>query len=198
MRTFFTTLILSISFFYVWGQNTLLNENVIILGVKKFDNPISIELRKDARTTDSCGTCCANYNEPNLLLMEKTYLDTIEDYTKLSVFNQNCYEYTWFFFPRLVQDYILPYMDKTTELYEKVKESYPNLIVHPFEHPVRDKIDKDLFYCREVVPHDFLIVLMNAKTYNEYRLDISPPISFFKGTFEENGIYFKVAIPLSE
>lgn len=200
MKTALLSLIFLALCFPVFCQNTLLNDNVIILGEKHFEEPISIELLKGKRAVDSCHTQCDNYNDPHLLLIEKKCFDTLKDYSELSVFNPNCYLYIWYFFPRLVRDNIIPYMDKNSEIYQRVNETYPNLWVTHYDGVDTNskQLDFETFYYRTVSHNHFLIVLMNAKTFNEYLSHISPPKSYYKDTYEENGIYFKVAIPIPE
>lgn len=199
MKTFFIIPVLITSVFCTFGQNTFLDDKVILLGEKKFEDPISITITESARKIDSCHINCNNYNTPFALLLEKKCLDSIQDYCELSVFNSYCYLFEWWFFASLVTDYIVPFIDTTSSLSQRLTEAYPKPWRYPYERGViANEIDYGLYKYKELVPCTYLIVLMNATTYNEYLSTISPLRSFYEGTLEENGIYFKVAIPLPE
>ncbi|MCQ2292345.1 MAG: hypothetical protein MJZ39_04205 [Bacteroidales bacterium] len=174
------------------------NINVIVLGEKKMENPIVISINENARKIDSCHINCNCYNYPLMMLLEKKNFDLIKDYTELSVFDQSCYFYNPSFFGSLVHDYIIPYMDTDSELYQRLRNAYPRAWIYPYDKPVLSVVDHGTYRYAEILPHNFMIVLMNARTYNEYLSTISPVSSYYEGTFEENGIYFKVAIPLPE
>lgn len=71
MKTFFIIPVLITSVFCTFGQNTFLDDKVILLGEKKFEDPISITITESARKIDSCHINCNNYNTPFALLLEK-------------------------------------------------------------------------------------------------------------------------------
>lgn len=182
-------------------QTTLLNENVIVLGEKQFNHPISIEIRRDFISIDSCQFFDGKvFKQPFLLLIEEDFFYSLKDYSELTIFNKDCFLYNWHFFPDFVRTYIIPFMDTTTELYQRVCSTYPDWVTNPFKNIVnnRTKYDYGTFYSREVEHHNFLIVLMSAKIYNEHLSDLSGNESYFSESCEENGIYYKVAIPIPE
>lgn len=200
MKTILFFILLSISISSLC-QNTLLNENVLFLGEKHFDHPISIEIKPDIGNNDECQYYKGNgFKQPHLLLIEKAVFDSLNNYSELTIFNKDCYLYKWYFFPDFVREYIIPYMDTTSVLYQRINGSYSNWFVHPFMNLVNNssKSDYGTFYTRNVAHHCFLIVLMNAKIYNEYLSHLSGNDSYYSGTCEENGIYYKVAVPIPE
>ena len=190
-------------------QSSMLNENVIILGEKYFNNPVSIMMKVDVGNGDSCQSFDGkDFKQPPYLLVEKAFFDTLNNYSELTIFNKNCFLYRWFSFPSFVRDYVIPYIDTTSVLYQRVNKTYPNWYIDTFgdmggivRH--QTKIDHGSFYATEVVHHNFLIVLMNAKTFNEYLSSLAienvhkgAKNTYYEGTCEENGIYYKVAIPI--
>ncbi len=209
MKKIPTLVILSLISLSSQCQNTMLNENVIILGEKYFNSPISIEIKMEIGNSCSCQTFDGkDFKNPYVLLIEKANLDTLKDYSVLTIFNKDCFLYDWLHFPTFVRDYVIPYIDTTTVLFQRVNKTYPNWYIDTFHDrggiiKRQTKTDHGTFYTREVSHHNFLIVLMNAKTYNEYLSHISIDLAYpgakgtyYEGKCEENGIYYKVAIPI--
>ena len=190
-------------------QSTMLNENVIILGEKFFNNPVSIMMKVDIGNGESCQSFDGkDFKQPPFLLVEKAFFDTLNNYSELTVFNKDCFLYRWYSFPSFVRDYVIPYMDTTSVLYQRVNKTYPNWYIDTFgdmggivRH--QTKIDYSTLYYTEVTHHNFLIVLMSAKIYNIYLHSLGmdniykgAKNTYYEGTCEENGIYYKVAIPI--
>ena len=209
MKKIPTLVILSLISLSSQCQNTMLNENVIILGEKYFNSPISIEIKMEIGNSCSCQTFDGkDFKHPYVLLIEKANLDTLKDYSALTIFNKDCFLFDWLLFPTFVRDYVIPYMDTTTVLFQRVNKTYPNWYIDTFHDrggiiKRQTKTDHGTFYTREVSHHNFLIVLMNAKIYNEYLSHISidhaypgAKDTYYEGECEENGIYYKVAIPI--
>lgn len=190
-------------------QNTMINENVIILGEKYFNNPVSIMMKVDIGNGDSCQSFDGkDFKQPPFLLVEKAYFDTLNNYSELTVFNKDCFLYRWFSFPSFVRNYVIPYMDTTSVLYQRVYKTYPNCYIDTFGDMggiVRHQttIDYGTLFATEVTHHNFLIVLMSAKIYNTYLHSLGTDNvykgaknTYYEGMCEENGLYYKVAIPI--
>ena len=182
------------------GQIAISNQNVVVLEEKFFINPVSVELKNNINSEDSSFSSENVNSAPHLLLLEQDCFDTLKTCSDFNVFNKDCFLFVWYFTPKLVRQYILPYIDTKSEIYRRLNDTYPNIVTQPFYNIVtnKSKCDHGTFYSRNISHHNFLIILMNAKVYNDYLSTLCSNESYYKDAYEENGIYFKLAIPIPE
>ena len=175
-------------------NDTIKPSQVFIIGIKEFKNPVLLFPSK-------------KFNErkiPYELLsvvieeekMKGFVLTKINNFRYISL-NANCY-ITGFWFSKIasfVHEQIIPI----------VPQEYLPLLTKTY--PYSDMKDKDIYgeikeYNKKYEYYDitckkYLLVLVHAPLYNHYTYDrIRPPAHRFRGDKAEQGIYFKLLIPL--
>lgn len=192
------------SFIYLNAQNkdtVINNTNVIILGVKYFDDPVVFWPSESKHTlwiTDSSGFL--KHGIELSAFTERSNLDSLKYNTnniQYAVFNPDYYLYLEFIFSGFVKDYIIPYIT-CSEYISILNESYPKYCSNSLCDLVQNgewEYDRNYQFVR-LNYHKFLILLVSASLYNQYMLGTNPPKCRFCGDNVEQGLYFKIAIPI--
>lgn len=169
------------------------NCEVVNLGIVTFKHPILFSI------DDQHKDIINREEDFAYLLTEKSYFDTIlNEKTASYTFDPHCFVY-YYFFPGLIRDQILPNI-KQDSCYRLLSELYPNRAIFPYYNLTKNL---ETFYVNnfeywEYPHHKFVIILVNAKTYNEYEATVSPTRYKCKYGLKENGIYYKIAIPIPD
>ena len=177
-------------------NDTINPSQIFIIGVKEFKNPILLIPNR-------------KFNEKKIpwellsVVIEKGKMKDFST-TKVNKFryislNANCY-ITGLWFNQIasfVHEQIIPIVPQ--EYLPLLTKTYPNPNVEDKDiYGDIKKYNKKYKY-RDITCHKYLLVLVHAPLYNHYTYDrIRPPAHRFRGDKAEQGIYFKLLIPLIE
>lgn len=190
-------------------NDTIKSTQVIVIGIKEFNNPILLlpnntgkekairikRLRKVKRLTEVLPVVIEKEKIENFTLIKK------KNFRYLSL-DTNCY-ITFFSILRLgfIEKHIIPvapekYLPVLNETYSK---SFGIEKIKQFSYGCDDyEYIKKYKYC-DIPHHKYLLVLMHAPLYNRYCFEgVRPPTHRFRGDKAEQGIYFKLLIPILE
>jgi len=181
---------------YLSGQikDTIKPSQVFIIGIKEFKNPVLLFPNKKFNERK------IPYEELDIVIEEEKMkgfvLTKINNFRYISL-DTNCY-ITGLWFNQIasfVHEQIIPIVPQ--EYLPLLIKTYPNS--NRKENDIYGDIkeyNKKYKYC-DITCKKYLLVLVHAPLYNHYTYDrIRPPAHRFRGDKAEQGIYFKLLIPL--